>query len=107
MGIDSSQNWNVLHCFSISCFFLLIVTSSILLISVLIVFVCLLGKNVWAELVGIKSKIAEHIVKKDNSNVERVETFLARTGVTKDFRSNRVRLFVNIKDEVVVVPRIG
>lgn len=68
---------------------------------------CLLGKNMWPELVGIKARIAEHIIKKDNSNVERVETHLAGSGVTEDLRCDRVRMFVNIHDHVVQIPRIG
>lgn len=61
----------------------------------------------WPELVGIKSKIGEHIIKKDNPNVERVQTILAGSGVTEDLRCDRVRLFVNIQDVIVEIPRIG
>ncbi|CAK9323515.1 unnamed protein product [Citrullus colocynthis] len=68
---------------------------------------CPPGKNVWPELVGIKATIAKHIIKKDNSNVERVETILAGSGVTKDLRCDRVRMFVNIEEIIVETPRIG
>lgn len=66
-----------------------------------------LGKNVWPELVGIKATIAKHIIKKDNPNVERVETILAGSGVTEDLRCDRVRMFVNIAETIVETPRIG
>ena len=73
----------------------------------LIIWFGLSGKNRWPELVGIKSTIAEHIIRKHNSNVERVETILAGSAVTEDLRCDRVRMFVNIKGIIVEIPTIG
>lgn len=36
-----------------------------------------------------------------------IVVLLAGSGVTKDFRQDRVRVFVNINNEVVEVPTIG
>ena len=77
------------------------------MIADLIIWFGLSGKNMWPELVGIESTIAEYIIRKDNSSVERVDTILAGSGVTKDIRCDRVRMFVNIKGIIVEVPTIG
>ena len=65
-----------------------------------------LGKSSWPELVFIESSIAVHLIKKDNPDVKTI-VLLAGTGGTKDFRHDRVRVFVNINDKVVEVPQVG
>ncbi|CAJ1975482.1 unnamed protein product [Sphenostylis stenocarpa] len=64
------------------------------------------GKSSWEELVGMDGKTATQIIMKENP---RVKAFTVPEGslVTTDFRCDRVRVFVNYKDTVSRVPKIG
>jgi len=64
------------------------------------------GKSSWPELVGINGETATQIIMKENP---RVNAFTVEEGssVTTDFRCDRVRVFVNQKDSVSRVPKIG
>ncbi|RDX86848.1 hypothetical protein CR513_31761, partial [Mucuna pruriens] len=64
------------------------------------------GKSSWQELVGINGEAATQIIVRENP---RVKAFIVPEGsvVTTDFRCDRVRVFVNYKDIVTRVPKIG
>ena len=62
------------------------------------------GKQRWPELVGVPTKMAEEIIKKENPNIQDVPVLLAGSPVTLDFRCFRVRLFRNILNYVVNEP---
>ncbi|KAF3436191.1 hypothetical protein FNV43_RR23283 [Rhamnella rubrinervis] len=64
------------------------------------------GKNSWPELLGAKGEDAEKKIEKENHNVDAV-VILEGTPVTKDYRCNRVRVWVNRSGIVTEVPRIG
>ncbi|CAA6675073.1 unnamed protein product [Spirodela intermedia] len=64
------------------------------------------GKSSWPELVGYLADDAAAIIEDQNPLVN---VIIVREGtpVTKDYRCNRVRLWVNQHDRIVRVPRIG
>ncbi|OMO78440.1 Proteinase inhibitor I13, potato inhibitor I [Corchorus capsularis] len=64
------------------------------------------GKNSWLELLGKSGETAKATVESENSNVSAI-VLLEGTPVTKDFRCDRVRIFVNEQGHVVQVPQIG
>ncbi|KGN49621.1 inhibitor of trypsin and hageman factor [Cucumis sativus] len=64
------------------------------------------GKSSWPELVFVKSSVAVHWIERDRPDVKPV-VLLAGSPVTEDLRPNRVRIFVNMNDRVVEVPRTG
>ncbi|XP_049362728.1 trypsin inhibitor 1-like [Solanum verrucosum] len=64
-------------------------------------------KVTWPELVGVPAKFARETIQKENSRLTIVPSILSGSPVTADFSCNRVRLFVNVLDIVVQVPRIG
>ncbi|OIS98055.1 PREDICTED: trypsin inhibitor 1 [Nicotiana attenuata] len=64
-------------------------------------------KETWPELIGVPAKFAREIIQKENSKLTNVPSVLNGSPVTKDFRCNRVRLFVNVLDFVVQIPRVG
>ena len=64
------------------------------------------GKNSWPELVGANGEVAAATVERENINVDAV-VLREGTGVTKDFRCNRVRVWVDEQGVVTRAPRIG
>ncbi|MCD7470241.1 hypothetical protein HAX54_009958 [Datura stramonium] len=64
------------------------------------------GKFTWPELLGVPAKWAREIIQKENPNVTNIPSVLNGSPVSRDFRCDRVRLFVNVLDVVVVTPRI-
>ncbi|OMO78441.1 Proteinase inhibitor I13, potato inhibitor I [Corchorus capsularis] len=64
------------------------------------------GKNTWPELLGKSGETAKATVERENSNVSAI-VLLEGTPVTRDFRCNRVRIFVNQHGHVVQVPHVG
>lgn len=64
------------------------------------------GKNSWPELLGAKGEDAAKKIEKENHNVDAI-VILEGTPVTKDFRCDRVRVWVNTSGIVIEVPRIG
>ncbi|KAH7522175.1 hypothetical protein FEM48_Zijuj07G0110300 [Ziziphus jujuba var. spinosa] len=64
------------------------------------------GKDSWPELVGKQGKFAEETIEKENPNVN-AEIVLEGTGVTKDFRCDRVWVWVDGYGTVTRVPVIG
>ncbi|CAK9329801.1 unnamed protein product [Citrullus colocynthis] len=64
-------------------------------------------KSSWPELVGIEAEIAKHIILKENPRVKIIEILLAGSPVTLDLREDRVRIFVNIRNVAVEIPKIG
>ncbi|ESR34816.1 hypothetical protein CICLE_v10006211mg [Citrus x clementina] len=63
-------------------------------------------KSSWPELVGKNGKVAAAIIEKENPCVHAI-VLLEGTPVTKDYRIDRVRVWVNKKGKVIRVPRIG
>ncbi|XP_047070641.1 subtilisin-chymotrypsin inhibitor-2A-like [Lolium rigidum] len=61
-------------------------------------------KTSWPELVGKSIEEAKKTILSDRPDVKTVEVFPVGTGVTKDLRFDRVRIFV---DTVAEIPRIG
>ncbi|XP_022975284.1 inhibitor of trypsin and hageman factor [Cucurbita maxima] len=64
------------------------------------------GKSSWPHLVGVGGSVAKAIIERENPNVKAV-ILEEGTPVTKDFRCNRVRIWVNKRGLVVSPPRIG
>ncbi|KAL2340688.1 hypothetical protein Fmac_008628 [Flemingia macrophylla] len=64
------------------------------------------GKSSWEELIGINGQAATQIIMKENP---RVKAFTVPEGsvVTTDFRCDRVRVFIDSKENVTRVPKIG
>ncbi|KAK9181503.1 hypothetical protein WN944_024640 [Citrus x changshan-huyou] len=63
-------------------------------------------KSSWPELVGKNGEVAAAIIEKENPCVHAI-VLLEGTPVTKDYRIDRVRVWVNKKGKVIRVPRIG
>ncbi|XP_018813390.1 glu S.griseus protease inhibitor-like [Juglans regia] len=64
------------------------------------------GKSSWPELVGVKGKIAEATIERENPLVDAVIVPKGSV-VTQDFRCDRVRVWVDEKGIVYQVPHIG
>ncbi|XVF80922.1 hypothetical protein PTKIN_Ptkin15bG0114100 [Pterospermum kingtungense] len=64
------------------------------------------GKSSWPELLGLNGKTAKTTIERENHNVSAI-VLLEGTPTTRDFRCNRVWVWVNDKGEVVRVPTIG
>ncbi|MCD7470240.1 hypothetical protein HAX54_009957 [Datura stramonium] len=64
-------------------------------------------KDTWPELLGVPAKLARETIQKENRKLTKVPSILNGSPVTKDFRCDRVRLFVNILEFVVQTPRVG
>ncbi|KAG6495634.1 hypothetical protein ZIOFF_043460 [Zingiber officinale] len=64
------------------------------------------GKSSWPELVGVNGNKAVTIIEKENPNVEAI-TVLIGSATTKDFRCDRVRVWVDEYGIVGEVPHIG
>ncbi|GLT45925.1 hypothetical protein SLA2020_197200 [Shorea laevis] len=62
--------------------------------------------NVWPELLWANGKAVAATIRRENPNVDAV-VLLDGTPVTRDFRCNRVRVWVNEQGQVTEVPRIG
>ncbi|XP_047342744.1 proteinase inhibitor-like [Impatiens glandulifera] len=63
------------------------------------------GKNVWPELVGKHADAAAATIEKENPKVKTI-ILPQGSGTTKDFRCDRVWVFVDDHHRVVEVPRI-
>ncbi|KAK4377560.1 hypothetical protein RND71_003856 [Anisodus tanguticus] len=63
-------------------------------------------KDQWPELLGVPAKLAREIIHKEDPKLTNVPSVLNGSPVTLDFRCDRVRLFVNVLDFVVVTPRV-
>ncbi|GAB4830496.1 hypothetical protein Ancab_020207 [Ancistrocladus abbreviatus] len=64
------------------------------------------GKNAWPELVGLRGLEAALIIEAENSYVRAV-ILPEGTYTTKDFRCNRVWVFVDTLGRVTRVPQVG
>lgn len=64
-------------------------------------------KDRWPELLGVPAKLARARIQKENQKLTNIPNVLNGSPVTKDFRCNRVRLFVNVLGYVVQTPRVG
>ncbi|MCD7470238.1 hypothetical protein HAX54_009955 [Datura stramonium] len=64
-------------------------------------------KERWPELLGVPAKLAREIIRKENPKLTNILSIQNGSPVTQDFRCDRVRLFVNVLDFVVQIPRIG
>ncbi|CAL2225077.1 unnamed protein product [Prunus armeniaca] len=64
------------------------------------------GKDTWPELLGAQGTDAEATIERENSSVD-AQIVLEGTPVPKDFRCDRVRVWVNTDGIVTRVPRIG
>ncbi|GAB2229049.1 hypothetical protein Droror1_Dr00023184 [Drosera rotundifolia] len=64
------------------------------------------GKNVWPELVGETGQAAAGKVQRENRFVHAI-VLLDGTPVTKDFRCNRVWVWVDHKGIVIRAPHVG
>ncbi|KAG6732658.1 hypothetical protein I3842_01G189200 [Carya illinoinensis] len=65
------------------------------------------GKSSWPELVGINGEVAVGIIMRENPRIIRAGTFREGSRVTADFRCDRVRVWVDGRDIVTSVPKIG
>ncbi|KMT10314.1 hypothetical protein BVRB_5g120650 [Beta vulgaris subsp. vulgaris] len=63
-------------------------------------------KTQWPELVGENGKEAAKIIEKENPSLHTI-VLLIGSPVTKDYRTDRVRIFVDCKGIVGPIPRIG
>ncbi|CAN6353132.1 unnamed protein product [Urochloa humidicola] len=63
-------------------------------------------KDSWPELVGVSSEEAKKKIKEDKPGAD-VQVVPADAFVTMDFRTNRVRVFVDSNDKVAKAPKIG
>ncbi|KAG5582576.1 hypothetical protein H5410_053203 [Solanum commersonii] len=64
-------------------------------------------KETWPELLGVPARLARETIQKENPRLTNVGNVQNGSPVTQDFRCDRVRLFINILDIVVQVPRVG
>ncbi|WCJ21663.1 Proteinase inhibitor [Euphorbia peplus] len=64
------------------------------------------GKTSWPELVGEKGEVVAKTVERENYFVTAI-VLKVGTPVTKDFRCDRVWVWVNDNGDVVEIPRIG
>ncbi|CAL0321137.1 unnamed protein product [Lupinus luteus] len=64
------------------------------------------GKSSWPELVGVQGTEAEATIEKENPLVDAI-VLLEGTPVTKDFRCDRVWVWVDTNGIVIKVPTIG
>ncbi|XP_068333201.1 glu S.griseus protease inhibitor-like [Pyrus communis] len=64
------------------------------------------GKASWPELLGAQGTVAEATIERENPLVDAV-IVLQGTNVTRDFRCDRVRVWVDVVGIVVDVPVIG
>ncbi|PHT36442.1 Ethylene-responsive proteinase inhibitor 1 [Capsicum baccatum] len=64
-------------------------------------------KDAWPELLGVPVKLARETIQKENRRLTNVPNVLNGSPVTLDLRCDRVRLFVNVLDFVVEIPRVG
>ncbi|XP_024023749.1 proteinase inhibitor [Morus notabilis] len=64
------------------------------------------GKSSWPELLGKNGEEAAKQIEKENKNVD-AKVILEGTAVTKDFRCDRVWVWVNNYGTVTEVPRVG
>ncbi|KAH7665681.1 Proteinase inhibitor I13 potato inhibitor I protein [Dioscorea alata] len=64
------------------------------------------GKSCWPELLGVKGEKAVTTIEEDN---DQVKAIIVEDGsvVTKDFRCDRVWVWVNKEGVVIQVPKIG
>ncbi|MFD9904861.1 serine protease inhibitor [Streptomyces sp. NPDC059063] len=62
-------------------------------------------KTEWPELVSVEADIATNVIQRENPNLK-IEILLAGTPTSGE-KSDRVRLYVNIHNLVVEVPRVG
>ncbi|EES16809.1 subtilisin inhibitor [Sorghum bicolor] len=63
-------------------------------------------KNSWPELVGKSSEEAKKKIKEDKPGAD-VQVVPADAFVTLDYRTGRVRVFVDSDDKVARAPQIG
>ncbi|KAJ8570817.1 hypothetical protein K7X08_037789 [Anisodus acutangulus] len=63
-------------------------------------------KDQWPELLGVPAKLAREIIQEENPKLTTVPSVQNGSPVTLDIRCDRVRLFVNVLDFVVVTPRV-
>eukprot|EP00615_Pteridomonas_danica_P020259 CAMPEP_0114390306 /NCGR_PEP_ID=MMETSP0102-20121206/9274_1 /TAXON_ID=38822 ORGANISM="Pteridomonas danica, Strain PT" /NCGR_SAMPLE_ID=MMETSP0102 /ASSEMBLY_ACC=CAM_ASM_000212 /LENGTH=121 /DNA_ID=CAMNT_0001548569 /DNA_START=21 /DNA_END=386 /DNA_ORIENTATION=- len=61
----------------------------------------------WKSLVGTDANYAAEVIKKENTNVKTVQILKAGSPVTMDYRTDRVRIFVDENKQVLNAPRIG
>ncbi|KAI5680126.1 hypothetical protein M9H77_01353 [Catharanthus roseus] len=64
------------------------------------------GKGSWPELVGERGEAAAAVVERENPNVRAI-VLKDGTPVTRDFRCDRVWVWVNKERIVVRPPRVG
>ena len=60
------------------------------------------GKTSWPEVVGMSIEEAKKVILKDKPDAD-IQVLPVGTPVTKDFRPNRVRIFVNTVAETPLV----
>ena len=64
-------------------------------------------KEEWEELVGATGEEAKQQIEEERSDLERVEVIPEGAPVTRDFRIDRVRIFVDAEGRVVRIPKVG
>ncbi|KAG8389246.1 hypothetical protein BUALT_Bualt02G0208900 [Buddleja alternifolia] len=64
------------------------------------------GKNSWPELVGANGEKAATVIERENRNVNAI-VLKDGTPVTRDFRCDRVWVWVNDYGVVIRAPRVG
>lgn len=63
-------------------------------------------KKEWPEVVGLSGEEAQAIVKQDDPTIN-IQVLNENAPCTRDFRTNRVRIFTNGEGVVVHPPRRG
>ncbi|KAL8526881.1 hypothetical protein ACS0TY_015938 [Phlomoides rotata] len=65
------------------------------------------GKSAWPEVIGLTREEAERKIKEETHANTRVHVVPPDSFVTMDYRTDRVRIFVDSSDKVVKAPTIG
>jgi len=78
----------------------------LLVILVISIFVVLANKESWPELVGKSGDEAEQVIKDEEPSLT-VQVLPNDSMVTMDYRTDRVRVFVDKEGIVTGVPRVG
>ncbi|XP_057778092.1 subtilisin inhibitor CLSI-I-like [Salvia miltiorrhiza] len=65
------------------------------------------GKTAWPEVVGLTTEVAEKKIKEEVATGTQVHVVPSDSFVTMDFRTDRVRIFIDSSGKVVRPPKIG
>ena len=64
-------------------------------------------RHTWPHLTGVEADAAVEAIKKDRPDISAVHIVPSNSMVTMDFRTDRVRVFVDKDNKVTREPRVG